>query len=40
MSQSHGYPTSSRTSEETTNTGTSTNCNSAEEILKLWIDLV
>ena len=40
MSQSHGYPTRSRTSEETTNTDTSTNCNFAEEISKLWIDLV
>ena len=40
MSQSHGYPTRSRTSEETTNTDTSTNCNFAEEISKLRIDLV
>ena len=40
MSQSHGYPTRSRTSEETTNTGTSTSCNFAEEIPKLRIDLV
>ena len=40
MSQFHGYPTRSRTSEETTNTDTSTNCNFAEEILKLRIDLV
>ena len=38
--QSHGYPTRSRTSEETTNTDTSTNCNFAEEISKLRIDLV
>ena len=40
MSQSHGYPTRSRTSEETANTDTSTNCNFAEEISKLRIDLV
>ena len=40
MSQSHGYPTRSRTSEETTNTDTSTNCNFAEKISKLRIDLV
>ena len=40
MSQSHGYPTRSRTSEETTNTDTSTNCNFDEEISKLRIDLV
>ena len=40
MSQSHGYPTRSRTSEETTNTDTSTSCNFAEEIPKLRIDLV
>ena len=40
MSQSHGYPTRSRTSEETTNTDTSTNCNFAEEMPKLRIDLV
>ena len=40
MPQSHGYPTRSRTSEETTNTDTSTNCNFAEEISKLRIDLV
>ena len=40
MSQSHGYPTRSRTSEETTNTDTSTKCNFAEEISKLRIDLV
>ena len=40
MSQSHGYPTRNRTSEETTNTDTSTSCNFAEEISKLRIDLV
>ena len=40
MSQSHGYPTCSRTSKETTNTDTSTSCNFAEEISKLLIDLV
>ena len=40
MSQSHGYLTRGRTSEETTNTDTSTNCNFAEEIQKLRIDLV
>ena len=40
MSQSHGYPTRSRTSEKTANTDTSTNCNFAEEISKLRIDLV
>ena len=40
MSQSHGYPTRSRTSEETTNTGTSTSCNFTELISKLRIDLV
>ena len=40
MSQLLGYPTRSRTSEETTNTDTSTNCNFAEEILKLRNDLV
>ena len=40
MSQSHGYPTRSRTSEETTNTDASTNCNFVEELSKLWIDLV
>ena len=40
MSQLHGYPTSSRTSEETTNIDTSTNCNFAEDISKLRNDLV
>ena len=40
MSQSRGYPTRSRTPEETTNTDTSTTCNFAEEISKLQIDLV
>ena len=40
MSQLHGYPTGSNMSEETTNTDTSTNCNLAEEISKLWKDLV
>ena len=40
MSQLHGYPTCSRTSEETTNTDTSTNWNFAEEISKLRNDLV
>ena len=40
MSQSHGYPTRSRTLEETTNTDASTNCNFVEELSKLWIDLV
>ena len=40
MSQSHGYPTRSRTSEETTNTDTSTNRTFAEEISKLRTDLV
>ena len=40
MYQSHGYLTRSRTSEETTNTDTSTNCNFAEEISKLRTDLV
>ena len=40
MSQSHRYPTRNRTSEETANTDTSTNCNFAEEISKLRIDLV
>ena len=40
MSQLLGYPTRSRTSEETTNTDTSTNCNFAEEISKLRNDLV
>ena len=40
MPRSHGYPTRSRTSEETTNTDTSTNCNFSEEISKLRIDLV
>ena len=39
MSQSHGYPTR-RSSEVTTNGDTSTNCNFAEEISKLRIDLV
>ena len=40
MSQLHGYPARSRTSEETTNTDTSTNCSFAEEISKLRNDLV
>ena len=40
MSQLHGYPTRSRTSEEITNTVTSTNCIFAEEISKLRNDLV
>ena len=40
MSQLHGYPTRSRTSEEATNTDTSTNWNFAEEISKLRNDLV
>ena len=34
MSQLRGYPTRSKTSEETTNTKTSTNCNLAEAISK------
>ena len=40
MSQLHGYPTGSKMLEETTNTDTSNNCNLAEEIWKLWKDLV
>ena len=40
MSQSHLYPTRSRTYEETINADTSTNCNFTEEISKLRIDLV
>ena len=40
MSQLYGYPTGSKMLEETTNTDTSTNCNLAEEISKLWKDLV
>ena len=40
MSQSHGYPTRNRTSGETTNTDTSTNCNFAQDISKLRIDLI
>ena len=40
MYQSQGYSTRSRTSKVTTNTDTSTNCNFAEEISKLRIDLV
>ena len=39
MSQLHGYPTRSKTSEETTNTDTSTNCNFVQEISKLRNDL-
>ena len=37
MSQLHGYPTRSKTSEETTNTNT--NCNFVQEISKLRNDL-
>ena len=40
MSQSHGYSTRSRSSEETTNGDTSANCNFVEEISILRIDLV
>ena len=40
MSQLHRYPARSKTSGETTSTGTSTNCNFAEEISKLWNNLV
>ena len=40
MSQLHGYPTRSRTSEEATNTDTSTNWNITEVISKLRNDLV
>ena len=40
MSQLHGYPTRSRTSEEATNTDTSTNWNFTEVISKLRNDLV
>ena len=40
MSQLHGYPTRSKTSEGTTNTDTNTNCSFAEETSKLRNDLV
>ena len=40
MSQLHGYPTHSKTSEETTNTDPSTNCNFPEEISKVLNNLV
>ena len=40
MSQLHGYPNRSKTSEETTNTDTSTYYNFGEEISKLRNDLV
>ena len=40
MSQLHGYPTLSKTMEETTNTDTSTNCNFDEEMSKLCNNLV
>ena len=39
MSQLYGYPTRSKTLEETTNTDTSTNCNFVQEISKLRNDL-
>ena len=38
--QLHGYPNRSKTSEETTNTDTSSNCHFADEISKLRNDLV
>ena len=40
MYQFHGYPTRSTMSEDSTNTNTSTNCNFAEDISKLRINLV
>ena len=40
MYQLHGYPTRSKTSEQTTNTDTSANYNFAEEISKLRNDLI
>ena len=40
MYQFHGYPTRSTTSKDSTNTNTSPNCNFAEDISKLRINLV
>ena len=40
ISQLHGYPTRSKPSERRTNSGTSSSCNFAEEVLKVHNDLV